>query len=239
MKNKLIIAHRGDSSQAVENTLDSFRKAIELGADMIELDVRKTKDDILVVHHSRNIRGKRIRKLNWENIKKINGRRNFEIPTLEDVIKIAKGKIRVDIELKEEGYEGQVLKVLGKYFCYEEFIITSFSRHSLAEIKKSYPKVNVGLLLGVRKPRRIISAKLREFIRSRKHRLSFVDYLLPHLSLVKLGFLERAKKHNKPVIVWTVNGEKNMKKLFRDSRVEGIITDRVKTALEIRKDGVE
>ena len=65
MKKKLIIAHRGEHSNAVENTIESFKNAIREGADMIELDVRRTKDDLMVVNHNRNIRGKTIRNMKW------------------------------------------------------------------------------------------------------------------------------------------------------------------------------
>jgi len=56
----MIIAHRGASALAVENTIESFRKAIDLGADMIEFDVRRTKDKVFVVYHDKFLKGKLI-----------------------------------------------------------------------------------------------------------------------------------------------------------------------------------
>ena len=80
-KDKLIIAHRGASAYEIENTLQSFQKAIELKADMIELDIRKTKDNILIAFHDNNITGSQIKDKNDQKIQKTT---KLHVPTLNE-----------------------------------------------------------------------------------------------------------------------------------------------------------
>ena len=134
MKEKLIITHRGDTTYAVENTIKSFQNAVRKGADMIELDVRRTKDGVFIVHHSPKINRQSIRKITWSEISAINQQRNFEIPKFEDVLKSLQGKIKLDIELKEVGWEKDIVGLTLKYLSPENFIVTSFNDCSVREI---------------------------------------------------------------------------------------------------------
>jgi len=132
MTKKLIIAHRGASSLSKENTIESFEKAIACDSDMIEFDVRKTRDGICIVYHDEFINDKMINELKYKQIKEI----DESIPTLEEVLKLTKGKIRLDVELKEDAYEEEVIKMLLRYFKEDEFVITSFNDKSLRTIKR-------------------------------------------------------------------------------------------------------
>ncbi len=113
---KLIIAHRGAPGYARENTIESFKKALALGADMIEFDVRRTKDHALIVYHDERIQGHPIKDLVFEAIRRIAANQGFDIPTVEEVLKWSKGKIKLDVELKEEGYEREVAQLISSYF---------------------------------------------------------------------------------------------------------------------------
>lgn len=234
MEKKWIIAHRGDGANKLENTLQSFEKAILLGADMVELDVRRTKDKVLIVHHNPLVRRKPISRLNWEDIEKINNARKFRVPRLEEVARLASGKIKLDAELKETGYEKEVLELLLKYLKREEFIITSFNDFSVQEIKKNDSGVKAGLLLSMHKPKKILSARRGRLLSSKRYQESQADFFLPQISLVKMGFLKKIKKYGKPIIVWSVNRKKTMIKLLQDESITGIITDKVRFALDIR-----
>ena len=236
MKGKLIIAHRGDASRAVENTVSAFEKAIELGADMIEFDVRRTKDKILVVFHNRGNLRQLVKEMSWQSLQRMNKRKNLEIPKLEDVLRSIKGKVQFDIELKEIGYEKEAIELILKYLDKNEFIITSFHDSSISRIKENYPDVKTGLLLGVQKPREILRSKLSILKLGKRLEISRADFFLPHALLVKLGFLKKAKDFGKPCIVWGVNRKKMMEKMLRDERVLGIITDRLEMALALKSE---
>jgi len=108
----LIAANRGVHNDFPENSMSAFTKAIELGVDVIEIDIRNTKDNFLVIMHDdtvdRMTNGKgRVNELTFEEIGKLrlkfNGQLTDEkIPTLEEVLMLAKGKILVDLDIKTD-----------------------------------------------------------------------------------------------------------------------------------------
>ena len=110
-----IISHRGRTSQgAPDNTLQSISNAIDLNIDMVEFDVRRTRDGQIVCFHDPVIGDKPLRELSFSEITEINSM----IPTLEQVLWTTKGKIEVDVELKESGYEDEIIDMLLDYFEY-------------------------------------------------------------------------------------------------------------------------
>jgi glycerophosphoryl diester phosphodiesterase len=230
---KLIIGHRGAPSYAKENTINSFKKAMSLGADMIEFDVRRTKDNVFIVYHDGFIQGKPINELTYKEIRKIARDRGFDLPTLEKVLKWSRGRIKLDVELKEEGYEKGIVELLFKYLKGDQFVITSFNDSSLKSIKDNYPDIKVGLLLG--KFRAPLLTRISEFSSSRRYKKAKADFLAAHWKLLRFGFLERAQRSRKPVFVWTVNDEAMMWKLLHDKRVHAIVTDKPDLAVSLRK----
>ena len=232
MKEKLIIAHRGNTTSAPENTVESFEDAVCKGADMIEFDVRRTRDGIFVAHHSSVICRKLIKKISWEEIEKINQLRSFAVPKLEEVLKMAKEKIKFDIEIKESGHEIEIMEIVLRYLDYKDFIITSFNYYSVERIREKYPKVRTGLLFSIRRSKR----KLSELLTSQRYDYNSADFFLPHSFLVRLGFLERTKKYRKRYIPWGVNSKRIMENMLENDWVEGIITDKLDMALEVKKE---
>jgi glycerophosphoryl diester phosphodiesterase len=235
MRETIIIAHRGASGLAKENTLESFEKAIGLGVDMIEFDVRRTKDHVLIVYHDELMEGKRMEELTYKEICAIAGAKGFSVPTFEEVLKCTTGKVKLDVELKEEGYEGEVVEVLSKYFEKEQFVITSFYDFCIKRIKDNHPEIKAGLILGISKSKNFVLTKLSEFFPSRRCREAKADFLVAHWRLLWFGFLSRARRDHKPVFVWTVNEQKKIRKMLRDPRIDGIITDRPDLALPLRE----
>ncbi|MFA5926371.1 MAG: glycerophosphodiester phosphodiesterase [Parcubacteria group bacterium] len=232
MKEKLIIAHRGDTSSSIENTIESFENAIRKGADMIEFDVRRTKDGVFIVHHSQKICRKLIRTIGWEEIEKINKRRSAAVPKLEEVLRMARGRVRLDIEIKESGHEAEIMEMVLRHVDYKDFVVTSFNDPSIKKLKERYPKATAGLIFSIRKSK----GKFSELLTGRRRSLNAADFFVSSSSLMRLGFRERAKKYGKRFMVWGVNGRRMMKKMLEDSRVEGIITDKLDVALEVKKE---
>jgi glycerophosphoryl diester phosphodiesterase len=235
LKEKLIIAHRGASSDAKENTIESFEKAMISGADMIEFDVRRTKDNVLIAFHDQITQGHLTRDLTFEGISQLARHQGFEIPTVEDVLKWAKGKIKLDVELKEEGYEKETIELLMSYSEEDQFVITSFNDASLRVIKERYPNVKTGLILGKDIPSYHILTQLQELFPTKRCRKAKADFLVAHFKLLRVGFLERARRSHLPAFVWTVNDEEMIWKFLRDRRVYAIITDKPDLAVSLRK----
>lgn len=234
MENKIIIAHRGASFYSRENTMEAYQKAIELGADMLELDVRRTKDNCLIAYHDEDFSGKGVDSLTLGEIQELS--RDFEIPTLEEVLKLAKKKIRLDVELKDKNWEEDIVALILKHMSFEEFIITSFNDDSLRVVKEKYPDVAVGLILGKEKPKNIVRTRLSELFPMRRCRRVSADILIPHWKLIRFGFLRRAQKHRKSVIVWTVNESAMLSMFLKKEGIDGIITDIPDLALALRNE---
>lgn len=223
---KIIIAHHGACAYAT---------AIELGADMVEFDVRKTKDNLFIAYHGEFIKGKLVRELTYQDISNISQNQRFFIPTVEDVLKCTTGKIKLDVELKEEGYESKIIELICKFYKENEFVITSFNDSSIKVIKDNYPNIKVGLLLGKERSKASIFTRISELFPIKRCIKVKADFLVPHWKLLRFGFLDRAKRKNKPVFVWTVNDKKLIWKFLNDKRIDGIITDKPDLAILLRK----
>ena len=220
----MIIAHRGFADNCRENTLEAYRRAIEVGADAIELDVRKTKDNIFVLFHDELIGEKRIDRLTYEEINYLARDSNFQVPTLVEMLKLVQGKIYLDVELKEKGYEIDVIKSILEYLTVEEFVVTSFQFESLLTIKLNYPQVKTGILLN--------SETASNF--NYNANLIAWDFLVLQLELLDNYWMKIAQINNKSIWVWTVNEEKIIEKLLKDRRIAGIITDRSQLAVSLK-----
>lgn len=204
-----------------------------LGADMIEFDVRRTKDNVLIVFHDERIQGRPVNDLTYEEIKRIAGNQGFHLPTAEEVLKWSRGRIKLDVELKEGDYEIEVVELLSKYFEKDQFVVTSFYDSSLKIVKDRYPGIQVGLLLG--KLDAPLRTRISEYFPMKRCNQAKADFLVVHFKLIRFGFLERARRDRKPVFVWTVNDEEMIWKLLNDKRVYGVITDRPDLALSVRE----
>ena len=231
---KLIVAHRGAPNDARENTIESFEKAIALGADMIEFDVRRTKDKVLIAYHDESLQGKPVRELTFKSISQIARNQGFDIPTVEEVLRFTRGKIKLDVELKEEGYEKETVELITRYFEKDQFVLSSFNDASLETIKNDDPRIQVGLILG--KFKASLRTRISEFFPARRCNEAKADFMVPHWRLLRFGFLARAERDKKPVFVWTVNDEEMIRKLLRDGRVYAIVTEKADLAVSLRKE---
>ena len=219
---KLIIAHRGATSMARENTLEAFQKAIDLRADMIEFDVRRTGDQRFVIYHNQRIANKPLRKISCFEVREIAQTMGFHVPELEEVLHLARGRIGLDIELKEQGYEREVIDRISNVLPEQDYIISSFYAGSIARVKQYRSSVKTGFIFR-------FAASLTKNILAGN-----TDWLFPAQSIVSGRLLERARRAGKKIAVWTVNDTRKMKRLLDDSRVDGLFTDRAEAALAVR-----
>ena len=157
-----IIAHRGASGYAPENTLTAFAKAIELGADMLELDIHATQDGEIVVIHDETID----RTTNGAGYVKdytLNELKQFEIfyrndafrderiPTLREVFELAKGRASFVIEVKTcpifyPGIEQKLVSLLESHHLVEQSLVIAFYHPTLREMKRLNPAIQTGIL---------------------------------------------------------------------------------------------
>jgi len=223
MKKKVkIVAHRGASGYAPENTLLAFKKAIEIGCDKVELDVRLTKDKKVIVIHDDDVdrttdgRGK-IAELTLKQIKKFNCGEKQKIPTLQEVIDLCKDKIDLQIELKAGGTARRVYDLIVKNGILDDVTITSFKTRFLQEMSLLSRKVNLGLLF----EEYIISKKIVLWIMGR---LIGINYVCPNYPVVNKKIVNLAHKLGMKVYVFDVKNKKEGEKLI-NMGVDEIGTD--------------
>jgi glycerophosphoryl diester phosphodiesterase len=153
MQRVLRIGHRGAAGHAPENTLAAIQKGIALGVDFVEIDVRRTKDGVLVVLHdetvNRTTNGKgRIDRLCLRDIEKLNAGNGEHIPTLEEVLKVAAGKTGLMLELKIRGAAQQTVEAVREAGFRDPVIYASFLHNELKYVRTVDPEASLMVLFG-------------------------------------------------------------------------------------------
>lgn len=144
----LIIAHRGASAYAQENTLNAFDLAFKFGATWLETDIQRSKDGVLVLYHDYILKnGKQIKDCDFNYLKK------FNVPTLADLLKITPEKFTLNLEIKNDdniypNIEKEILAELNlaKNIQKEQILISSFDIPTLQKIRALDSKINIGVL---------------------------------------------------------------------------------------------
>lgn len=227
----LVTAHRGYSAVYPENTMAAFIGAVEIGADCMELDVQQTKDGEIVVMHDSNLKRttgvdgdiwatdyEELRYLDvgsWKDVKY----KEETIPTLEQVLKYARGKIRVNIELKPTGhetnFEKQVLEIIEKTHTEKMVYVSSMKYECLETVKSLNPDVKTIYITSVS------FGNYKE--------LEAADGYSVEASMLTQKFVNKAHANGKEVHVWTVNKEESMTEVMKLD-IDAIITDKPEVA---------
>ena len=212
----LIVAHRGQPGEQ-ENTLAAFEQAIRWGSHMIELDIRRCGDGTLVVHHDADVNGIPLAQMTLEQIREYKA-----VPTLSQTIATVKDRIRLDVELKEAGYEASVVELLLVGLDPTQFFLTSFDAALVKSIKQQWPDLTAGLLVDFK--RSLDQAALNLWADTQ------ADILLPHWSLLPA----KVDLTGIPLMPWTVNDADLIREFLQQPEVLGVITDLPEHALGIR-----
>ena len=226
----MVAAHRGFAAGARQNTIAAFVAAIDVGADMVEFDVRRTRDGELIAFHDPAVGGAPVGGLTRDEIEAAAGVRP---PLLAEVLEACAGRIRLDVELKEDGYVADVTAVLRAGFDPAQMVVTSFLPTVVAQAKESFPEVKTGLLVGEDRSPLDLPGRLRELYPLDLARRVGADYLAPHYKLAGLGVLRRAAAAGLPCLLWTVNSPDLIRRYAADPRVAAIITDVAAEAVSI------
>jgi glycerophosphoryl diester phosphodiesterase len=147
------------------------------------------------------------------------------------VLDLTRGRIGLDVELKEDGYVKRVLAALDGR---EDVVITSFLDAVVAEVKRRAPELRAGLLVGVGWTRQVVRTRLSELSPVPRAQACGADLVAMHHTLASLGALRRTAEAGLPVYVWTVNDEALLRRFLADVRVAAVITDDPAKALSLR-----
>lgn len=231
MNQTINFAHRGASAYCPENTMASFRKALELGATGIETDVQRAKDGRLVLIHDESLKrttgdDRLVKDVTYEELAALDAGSWFDpsfqderIPALEELLELVKDKgTIVNLELKNgvilyPGIEEQLIEAVKAYGLSEQVVISSFNHYSLAICKQLAPEIRTGILYmeGLYRPWDY-AASLR------------ADALHAYKYAVLPEWVQEAAAQGIAYHPFTVNEEIEMERLLQFG-VSGIITD--------------
>lgn len=233
--NATVTAHRGDAGHAPENTMPAFEKAVEAGADIIEFDVRQTKDGVYVIMHDENLKrtanvNRKVGEVDYDYISKLDVGSSFDrsydgtrIPTLEEVIEFAmEHDVFLNIELKpaetDQNYVQGIIDILHKYDFVNQCMLGSQSVKTLREAKELEPDI---------KTLYIMTMAFGDF-----SDMQGIDGFSIKHTYISNNMVSKIHAKGKEIYAWTINNEAEIKdQLLLD--VDGIITDEPAEAKEI------
>ncbi len=210
----LVIGHRGCAYEP-ENTIRAIKKAIDIGVDIVEVDVHLSKDNELVVIHDerldRTTNGKGLVKdFTLEELRQFDAGKGERLPTLQDVIDTCRGKVQLLIELKALGSEIKVLKKLEENRFRDEVYIISFWHQMIKHVRELDRDIKTGVLF-VGHP---VNA-------SRLAKETGANALVLNYKFISKDLVRDAHKDNLKVFVWNVDTEYETKEML-DLWVDGI-----------------
>lgn len=230
----MIVAHRAGAGYAPENTAAALEQAIRHGAAMAEIDVQQLGDGTLIVMHDSNFLrtagvDRNVWDVDYEEFCQYDAGADFPgayagegIPTLEEILQQADGRICLMIELKYNGHENalelSVLELLRKYQMQTSCIIGSMR----AEILESMKELDGSI------PTVLIAHNLTE----EQYELAYADSYSIEVANLSEEMVSRLHAQGKPVYGWTANTRASMKAIV-DSGADGIVTDDVYTAMKL------
>lgn len=240
-----VIAHRGASAAAPENTLAAFTLAASLGADAVELDVKLSKDGVPIIMHDPTVdrttdgRGP-VADLTLADLKRLDAGAKKDaqfagerVPTLAEVFAAVAEKLWINVELtnyttRGDGLERAVVELIGRMNLRRRVLLSSFNPLAIRAVKVFDPGLPVAQLTAQRLPIYLREAWLAPFApHEARH---------PDVAQLKLKGAAYYQRRGYRVNVWTNNDPDDMK-LFVSQGVDGLITDVPEVARKIADDG--
>ncbi|MEM3708310.1 MAG: glycerophosphodiester phosphodiesterase family protein [Nitrososphaerales archaeon] len=214
-----IIAHRGASAYEPENTLRAVKRALELNAKMIEVDVRLSKDEQIVVIHDESVdrttNGKGlVKNLTLEELRKLDAGKGEKIPTLQEVINAVRKKAILIIEIKVLNIEDSIVRTIEKEGIENEVIVTSFNHHILKRIKNLNPTIKTGVIFKCH-PIKSVDLALN----------ANAESLFPEYRYLSKEMVNEAHKNNLRIFPWTIDDPSIANELI-EIGVDGIVTNK-------------
>jgi glycerophosphoryl diester phosphodiesterase len=239
----MVIAHRGFSGRAPENTMAAFQKAIDIGSDAIEFDVRLSRDSHLVIFHDdtleRTTDGKgKVADFTLKELKRLDAGGWFHssfagerIPALKEVLELTRGRLYLNIELKK-GDQGKhsmpdladrALREVVAAGMEQQILFSSFDLSAVQRIRERDPRIQTAFV--TRDPWNSPLDVTRG---------NFFSCLNPRKSVLNENNLTTAREQGVRVNVWTLDTDEEMEK-FISMGVDGIITNHPDRLIELLK----
>lgn len=232
----LISAHRGSCGVPGLPAAERYDRAIALGVDYVELDVRRTADGQFVNYHddltpSRHATSS----LDYTDLKAELG---AELLTFTELLDVIAGRCGLHVDLKEPGHEGETVRMLLAHKAGARFVVTTGEVESIRTVKELFPGVDAGLTLGTDMRNAnawaTMTERMAELFPGPRLERSNADFVAAHQQLARIRLLGYCKRKRLPVWVWTVDETKEIARFMADPRVTTLITNRPDVALRFR-----
>jgi glycerophosphoryl diester phosphodiesterase len=243
----LVIAHRGDSAHRPENTLSSFASALEVGAEVVELDVHLTSDGHVVVIHDAVIdrttdgRGA-VRDLTLQQVRAVSAGyperfgsefRGERVPTLSEALNFLRDRSKAMIEIKsdavtddaEGGIEARTIEEIRRAGMEKETVLISFDRRALLRCRTAAPEIMRGHLFGRAQPGEVLEGA----------RAVACELVMPEKGMLSDELRERAREAGLKVATWVVDDPVELVTLARFD-LYGVGSNRPGVLLEAVRD---
>ncbi|WP_405592505.1 glycerophosphodiester phosphodiesterase family protein [Streptomyces sp. NBC_01092] len=232
-----VSAHRGGTERAGAATWQAYEDALLSGAEYVEFDIRRTADGVFVVHHDARVGriGPLLARITYAELCE---RAGYVVPVVDDVMELIAGKLEGHLDLKETGYERELVERAVALLGEDGFVATTLEDRSVAAISRAFPRVRTALSLGRHRggvgPARLARIRLSELLPMRRIRACGATGVAVHQRLARATVLREASRNGLFTMVWTVNEDRRMRAFLADPRVDVLITDRPRRALALR-----
>lgn len=237
MRRPAVSAHRGGSERAGAATREAYEDALLSGAEYVEFDIRRTGDGVLVVYHDSRVRagGPPLSRIGHAELSE---RAGYPVPSVEEVMALVAGRMAGHLDLKESGYERELIDMAVALLGADGFVATTLEDRSVATITRAFPEVRTALSLGRDgrdiARRRLPATRLSELLPMRRVRACGADGVAVHQRLARANVLREAVRHRLFTMVWTVNEDPLIRAFLDHPRVDVLITDRPRRAVALR-----
>ncbi|WP_020119179.1 glycerophosphodiester phosphodiesterase family protein [Streptomyces canus] len=236
MSRPAVSAHRGGSERAAAATWEAYEDALRSGAEYVEFDIRRTADGVLVVHHDARVGpgGPPLAGIPYAELSERAG----PVPVVDDVMSLIAGRMVGHLDLKETGYEREVIDRAVALLGADGFVATTLEDRSVAAVTRAFPQVRTVLSLGRDGKEiarsRLAGVRLSELLPMRRVRACGASGVAVHQRLARANVLREASRHDLFTMVWTVNDDTLMRAFLDHPRVDVLVTDRPRRAVALR-----
>jgi len=222
----LKIAHRGASGYALENSFEAFDKAIEFNVDMLECDVRVTKDKKLILMHDKRIDrtsdgNGRVSEINLSEFKEIKLENGQDVPTLEHFILRYKGKVKMMWDVKINGVAPKLVNLIKKYKIHDSVVVCFVYGSLLLDLLIRDSEIQTAIYFDIYSYIRYIFVR-KLFVLPAK--LVGANIVSLHYRFVDKKIIDLAHKNNLKIYVFSPSKKDDINKL-KSFAVDGIISN--------------
>jgi glycerophosphoryl diester phosphodiesterase len=232
----MICAHRGSCGVAALPAAERYSRAIALGVDFVELDVRRTADGVYVNYHDDLVpSGHTTSSVKHADLETEVG---DDVLTLDELIDLVAGRAGLHVDLKEPGHEAHIVRAVLDRAAGARVVFTTGEVESIRLIKERFPGVSAGLTLGTDMRNanawKTAGERLSELFPTARLKRSQADFVAAHKQLARIRMLRYCARKRIEAWVWTVDEEAEIARFMADERVTALITNRPDIALKLR-----